>query len=150
MLKYVDAAVPQETEPGSNEWIVSDPWRCPSDLKTYRETGTSWEYFPGLAMLAGEMALLGNVQHGVSKAYEVFPTKLALLIDADDWHNPRFDVNRRIAGAGDGPTEEQLWDRNALIYGDLHAENVPFQRKPELLQDFFLLVQQYSGGMQIP
>ncbi|HYE60870.1 MAG TPA: type II secretion system protein [Phycisphaerales bacterium] len=149
MVRYVDAAVPQETAPDSGEWVVSDPWKCPSDQKTWRATGTSWEYPPGDAMLAAEMAVLSNVQHAVSKAYEVFPVKLPILVDANDWHNPRYDVETR---SGDGSSEslERRWDRNGLIYGDLHAEKVPFQQNTSTLQDFFELVRQFSGGFGSP
>jgi prepilin-type N-terminal cleavage/methylation domain-containing protein len=146
MLKYVDAAVPQETEPNSNEWIVADPWRCPSDLKTYKATGTSWEYFPAMFMLGGELMMLRDVQHGVSKAFEMYPTKLPILFDADDWHNPRFDVETR---SSDGSEESvaQLWNRNGLIYGDLHAAQIPFARDRAALTEIANLMLQYGGGM---
>jgi prepilin-type N-terminal cleavage/methylation domain-containing protein len=150
MVRYVDAAAPQETAPNSGEWVVADPWKCPSDLKTWRATGTSWEYPPGTLMLACEVLFLSNVQHAVSKAYEVFPTKLPILVDADDWHNPRFDVNTREASGGGDPGAEHRWNRNGLIYGDMHAAQVPFQQDIATMQDFFQLVQQFSGGIGNP
>jgi prepilin-type N-terminal cleavage/methylation domain-containing protein len=127
MAKYVDAATPYESSPGSGEWIVSDPWKCPSDFNLYRSSGTSWEYPPGAIMGLVELTGLvpvDRIQTSVSKAYEVHPTKLLILIDGDDWHNPRFDVNNRESDPSFGA--EQKWNRNGLYYGDLHAEIAPF------------------------
>jgi len=146
MLKYVDAAVPQETAPNSNEWVVADPWKCPSDLKTHKATGTSWEYFPGKIMLLAEMTTLREIQHGVSKAFEMYPTKLPILFDADDWHNPRFDIETR---ASDGSSEsiQQRWNRNGLIYGDLHVEQIPFVEDQRTAETLAQLMIQYGGGL---
>ncbi len=137
MAKYVDAPMPFETQPGSNEWVVSDPWRCPSDAQSFRINGTSWEYPPASAMIGAELAFVpvDNIQAAVSKAYEVHPTKLPILIDADDWHNPRFDVNNRESDPNFGA--EQKWNRNGLFYGDLHAEIAPFFPTDQDLQTLY-------------
>lgn len=132
MAKYVDAALPRETTPGSGEWIVSDPWKCPSDQQTWRSTGTSWEYGPAAVMTFAEAVIvpmfptrLDMPQVAVSKAYEVHSKKLPILYDADDWHNPRYDVNKREADPNDQQGSQFRWDRNALFYGDLHADRAP-------------------------
>src|SRR4051812_27654553 len=69
MGKYVDAPIPYERS--HRDWVVSDPWKCPSDAGLYRTSGTSWEYPPGVFMLGAELFLVRNPQFGVSKAYEV-------------------------------------------------------------------------------
>jgi prepilin-type N-terminal cleavage/methylation domain-containing protein len=152
MAKYVDAALPQETAPGSGEWIVSDPWKCPSDQLTWRNTGTSWEYGPAAVMTFAEAFLvpmhperLDLPQIAVSKAYEIHAKKLPILYDADDWHNPRFDVNNREADPNDPNGGVFRWDKNALFYGDLHADRAP----PPDLQDGLVLMNEVlhaAGG----
>jgi hypothetical protein len=132
MTKYIDAAVPFRPDPvnAPDEWVVADPWRCPSD-KTggdaatgfrplWSTSGTSYEYSVAAIMLAAEAFFIPNVQFAVSKAYEVAGGKLAILVDADDWHHPRFDVNRRAQ-----LSDAARWDRNGMFYGDWHAEKAP-------------------------
>jgi prepilin-type N-terminal cleavage/methylation domain-containing protein len=126
MAGYVDSGVPYEEEEGSGVWTVMDPWKCPSDPSGGRDTGSSWEYPPGAFMLLAEANFISNAQFAVSKAYEAHPTKIPVLVDADDWHNPRFDVIRRESSSGTQEDAEQRWNRNALFYGDLHAGNAPF------------------------
>ena len=132
MSKYIDAALPYESAPNSGEWIVSDPWKCPSDSHVFRDSGTSWEYPPAAIMLAAEVFLVpvDNVQAAVSKAYETHPSKLLVVIDADDWHNPRFDVNNRDADPNLGA--EQKWNRNGLFFGDGHAEAAPYPSQDDM------------------
>jgi prepilin-type N-terminal cleavage/methylation domain-containing protein len=139
MAKYVDAAMPFEQDPG--QWVVADPWKCPSDKQTWHSTGTSWEYAPAGAMLAAEGFLIPEPQFAVSKAYEIHATKLPILYDADDWHNPRFDVNNRDSG---NIPADQRWDRNALIYGDLHAQAIPPPDQDDLMVLFEEI--QRAGG----
>jgi prepilin-type N-terminal cleavage/methylation domain-containing protein len=145
MAKYVDAPIPQETATGSGEWIVSDPWKCPSDQQLWRSSGTSWEYPPGLFMLAAEISLIREPQFGVSKAYEAHPTKAPVLIDADDWHNPRFDVNKRDSDPN--LSNEMKWNRNALFFGDLHADNCPFFPTTDDAQTMYTNIVKFGGGI---
>ncbi|CAG0964009.1 hypothetical protein PHYC_00883 [Phycisphaerales bacterium] len=130
MAKYCDAAMPYR-ENGDGDWIVPDPWKCPSDRDSgdtangnkplWQITGTSYEYTPAFVMAAAELATLRNLHFGVSKAYENFRPSLIVLMDADDWHNPRFDVERR--GESDPETR---WNRNAVFYGDWRADKAPY------------------------
>lgn len=147
MAKYVDAALPFETEPGV--WSVPDPWKCPSDRSggdaetdfrpVWSTSGTSYEYAPAAIMLAAEAFFIPNIQFAVSRAYEKAQPPFFVLMDADDWHNSRFDQNRR----GDLP-DAQRWDRNALFYGDWRADKcspVDEQRTAQLFADII----QFSG-----
>ena len=120
MEKYVDAPRPFEESEGV--WVASDPWVCPSDKSggdaatgfgpLWRSSGTSWEYGPAAIMLAAEAFFIPNVQFAVSKAYEASNPKLPIITDADDWHNPRFNVNSRSEMA-----DAARWNRNALFWG---------------------------------
>ncbi len=146
MVKYVDAGVPHETSPDSGEWIAMDPWICPSDASLWKTSGTSWEYLPGKLMLVAELRFIQNLQFAVSKAYEVHPSKLPILVDADDWHNPRFDVNTRTSGDDDSVGgSERRWDRNGLIYGDLHAEKTPFVENDATLATLLQNIIRFGG-----
>jgi prepilin-type N-terminal cleavage/methylation domain-containing protein len=148
MAKYVDAPMPFEQTEGT--WVVSDPWRCPSDKggadeatgfkPMWESTGTSYEYWAGLMMLAAETLTVKNVQFGVSKAYETSPRAL-VLVDADDWHNPRFNVNKRTDIA-----QDVRWDRNGLMFGDWRAEDtsVPTTEEAEAMM---AKIVQYGGGL---
>lgn len=130
MSKYCDAAMPYR-ENGDGDWIVPDPWKCPSDRDSgdaangnkplWQITGTSYEYTPAFVMVAAELLTVRNVHHGVSRAFENFRPALPVIIDADDWHNPRFEVNRRAE-----LDREPRWDRNAVFYGDWRADKAPF------------------------
>lgn len=139
MAKYTDAPVPFEKEPGV--WAVSDPWRCPSDTDgtdaatnfrpLWSTTGTSYEYVPGLVMIAAELFTVKNVQFGVSKAFEANPD-IPIFIDADDWHNARFRNNRRDAGGSDSEAlAEARWDRNGLFLPDYRAAKAPFRNQDQ-------------------
>ncbi len=146
MVKYVDTAVPFEESEGN--WIASDPWICPSDKNggdaatgfrpLWASSGTSFEYGPAAIMLAAEAFFIPNVQFAVSKAYEAANPKLPVLIDADDWHNPRFEANRR----SDLP-DNVRWARNALFYGGSadKAQPADEQQTQRLFQDII----QFSG-----
>jgi type II secretory pathway pseudopilin PulG len=129
LAKYTDAAMPVKV--GDNDWVVSDPWRCPSDRGSEDEAtqfkplwqynGTSYEYVPAFVMVAAEMLTVREVQWGCTKAYEQAQPALPLMIDADDWHNPRFSVNKR----GDMPADLR-WKRNAMFFGDFHADRAAY------------------------
>lgn len=149
MSKYTDAALPFEQSEGN--WIVSDPWRCPSDLggtdeatgfrPLWSSAGTSYEYIPGAMFLAAELFTVKNPHFGVSKAFENAKPPLAVMVDADDWHNPRFNQDRR----GDIPAEFR-WMRNGLYYGDWRADNAKYidQQQSERL---FADIVQFGGGL---
>jgi len=149
MAKYTDAAIPYERSEG--DWSVADPWRCPSDIASadpetgfrplWSSSGTSYEYTPGALMVAAELVNLKNVQFAVSKAFEATP-KIPVLIDADDWHNPRFDANSR----SDVP-DEQRWTRNGVMFGDWAADSIPF-RTQQQTEALGTLILQFSGGFQ--
>lgn len=149
MSKYSDAAMPFR-ENGDGDWIVPDPWKCPSDMDSgdaangnkpmWQITGTSYEYAPAFVMVAAELLFVRNPQHGVSKAYENFRPPLAIAFDADDWHNTRFLANRR----SDSPSDIR-WERNGVFYGDWRADKVPFLNSDDqvrLMNDVF----QFGGG----
>lgn len=147
MGKYVDAALPYEDENGL--WIVGDPWRCPSDDRSFdaganyrpqwQSYGTSYEYGPGLLMLAAEVACLKDPQGGVSKYYESMNNQLPVLSDADNWHNPRW-------GNDSGSDDNVKWKRNALFFGDWRAGDVPYQNPNEFV-DVFEKISVLAGGV---
>lgn len=137
LSKYVDAPSPYKND-GQADWVVSDPYRCPSDRTgsdaatgfrpLWQVSGTSYEYAAADLMVFAELITVRNVQFGVSKAYETHLPPLPVVTDADDWHNPRFAVNQR----GD-ISQETRWKRNALFYGDWHVADAPFQSQESLL-----------------
>jgi prepilin-type N-terminal cleavage/methylation domain-containing protein len=145
MAGYVDSGVPYEDTPGSGVWTVMDPWKCPSDPSGGRDTGSSWEYPPAGIMILAESFFVPDPQFAVSKAYEAHPTKLPILIDADDWHNPRFDVVKRDLTTGAAGEAETRWNRNALFYGDLHADNARFFPTTDDLQTMATNIRRFGG-----
>lgn len=123
---YLDAPVPRSD--GNGRFIVTDPYRCPSDLASedpeadfgplWRAIGTSYEYLPGYFMQFAET--LGGVQasiraFAVSRAYEN-DRSWAVVTDAQGWHNVRGSEIRQNAlyfpdWRGDwfiAPTSEEL------------------------------------------
>ncbi|MFN9992278.1 MAG: prepilin-type N-terminal cleavage/methylation domain-containing protein [Phycisphaerales bacterium] len=146
MQKYVDAPIPFEESEGV--WSAADPWTCPSDKSggdeatgfgpLWRSSGTSYEYGPAAIMLAAEAFFIPNVQFAVSKAYEEANPKLPIMLDADDWHNPRFDVNKR----SDLP-DAARWSRNALFYGGSADKASPPDE--EQTQRLFQAIIRFSG-----
>jgi prepilin-type N-terminal cleavage/methylation domain-containing protein len=153
LSKYVDASIPYEQTPG--DWTVADPWRCPSDTRSFddatsfwpqwRSYGTSYSYPPGELMLGMELLAISpeRAQGGVSKVYESRGNRGAVLLDADNWHNPRWDVFAR-PGADD-PGDEQKWERNALYYSDWRADDAPYPTQ-EYLSDLVNEAIRASGG----
>lgn len=148
MEKYVDAAKPFKR--GENDWVVTEPWRCPSDRGTddaateykplWQVNGTSYEYAAGLVMVAAELVLVPEVHFGVSKAYEQANPPRSILFDADDWHNPRFKVNKR------GETPDDIrWKRNGLFYGDWRATDLPYASSSSQ-GEFIADVVRFGGG----
>lgn len=129
MAKYMDAAMPFKR--ADNDWVVSDPWRCPSDVSSADEasqfkplwqySGTSYEYGPALVMVLAETMTVRDTQFGCTKAYEQAQPALPICIDADDWHNPRFSANKRAA-----LDQETRFKRNAMYFGDFRAAPASF------------------------
>jgi len=149
LSKYTDAPVPFEQSDG--DWVVSDPWRCPSDIggsdaatnfrPRWSTAGTSYEYTPGILMVVAEIATVRQPQIGISKAFEIARPPLTVLIDADDWHNPRFNSNTRSE-----TPQEARWDRNGVFYGDWRADKAPFLTQ-ERAEEIFADIVQYGGGL---
>lgn len=145
--QYTDAAIPYERAP--DDWVVADPWRCPSDVggtdeatnfrPLWQSSGTSYEYTPGALMVAAELFTVRNPQFGVSKAFEQAQPPLAVMVDAGDWHNPRF-------GTDDAISAEQMWDRNGLFYGDWRADKAPIITT-DRAQGIFEAIVTFGGGL---
>ncbi len=144
--RYIDAAKPFQPEPGTrpdgsdNDWVVVDPYRCPSDRggkrggtdprPVWQQTGTSWEYEPGLIMAVADLAQLQefrNIQAALTRAYEQPPQRV-VIYDADDWHNPRLGLDD--AGT-EVESEQKRWNRNGVFYGDWSARIAPFQNRDQ-------------------
>lgn len=115
LADYVDAPVPRKEE-GGDYFIVSDPYRCPSDRvgtdaqtgfePVYRTIGTSYEYLPGLYMDVAEVGLnIKRAAFAVTRAYEI-DRNWVVFADWGDWHE----------GRADGP------GRNAVYFGDWRAD----------------------------
>lgn len=130
--KYIDAPKPRRDPPDTGDWIVSEPFRCPSDTRGIADTefkpywqkyGTSYEYGPGKAMYLAELLTIPSdrVQFAVSRAYAQQSGRTPILYDTDDWHNPRFDMNNR-----NDMSPEARWDKNALFYGDGSVDKCPY------------------------
>jgi len=152
MEKYITSAMPFRNSE-LEDWTVSDPFRCPSDLGGYGEVGQSdkpawaqigwsYRYFPGELMVAAELITVRNPHFGVSKAYEAQGNRAFILTDYDDWHHPRW---KNIALDTD-MTEEGKWNRNGLFYGDWHTAPAKFVNE-ETGRDFFADVIKFGGGL---
>ncbi len=99
LADYLDAALPRK-EVGTDYYIATDPFVCPSDTSSndqsanfeplWRVYGTSYEYLPGGLMVAAETLLAmdpAQAAFAVSKVYE--GRDLMVMGDGDDWHNLR-------------------------------------------------------------
>jgi prepilin-type N-terminal cleavage/methylation domain-containing protein len=122
LSSYLDAEVPRKEDPNAAaadvRYIVSDPYRCPSDLGAvggnsgepqWRMTGTSYEYIPSLFMLMGEALFVQHPAFGVTKAYEKAHERnfdWPFIQDYGDWHKGRA----------------QLPQKNACFFPDWHAD----------------------------
>ncbi|QQS07928.1 MAG: prepilin-type N-terminal cleavage/methylation domain-containing protein [Phycisphaerales bacterium] len=151
MEKYIDAPKPVQAT-GMGDWTTFAPYRCPSDLFSHdsatsfkplwQSSGTSYEYFPGIIMIAAELFTVPNVQHGVTRAFEAQP-RLPIVFDADDWHNPRFK------DMGTGGDTQSRWNRNALYFGDGSAAQALFitdDERTRLIED----VVRFGGLETVP
>lgn len=138
--KYVDAPKPYKPA-GSEDWVVSDPFRCPSDRggdetqgfrPTWQYSGVSYEYWAGQVMVGAELLFVQNVQFAVTKAYEQpGASRVPLMWDATDWHNPRYDLNSRENNDGGALGQQRRWKRNGLFFGDFRATDAPFLTQEE-------------------
>ncbi len=152
LKKYVDAGAPYEDANG--DWVAPDPWRCPSDTRSFDEAsgfkpqwqsyGTSYSYPPGELMLGMEVLTIPpeRAQTGVSRAYAQRGNAMAVLIDADNWHHPRWDS----FGNGDFLDESQRWKRHAVFFSDWRADDTKFPNQ-EFLSDLVQECIRFSGGI---
>lgn len=134
---YLDAPVPYKLDPDDRFFIVSDPYKCPSDLGSndpasdfepvYRSMGTSYEYLPGVFMIFAEVMGVKRPAFGVTRAYENV-RNWPVFIDFDDWHALRAN----------GPS------RNASFFPEWRADwNIELTARD--LSEFFTEVQRHSG-----
>ncbi|MFO0832472.1 MAG: prepilin-type N-terminal cleavage/methylation domain-containing protein [Phycisphaerales bacterium] len=152
LKKYVDAGSPYRGADG--DWVSPDPWRCPSDNRSFdadsgfkpqwQSYGTSYSYPPGELMLGMELLTITpeRAQVGVSRAYADRGNAMAVLIDADNWHHPRWDS----FGDSGFLDEEQRWNRNAVFFGDWRADATkypPQEFLSVLLEDCI----KFAGGI---
>jgi prepilin-type N-terminal cleavage/methylation domain-containing protein len=140
LSEYLAVPVPRRDDDGF--FIVTDPYKCPSDTTSsdeasgyeplWRTDGTSYEYVPGEFMLIAEIALFSrDPAFGVTRAYEK-DRPWHILVDADDWHT------LRKTGLA----------RNALYFPDMRAD-WSFIIPPEELGEFFEDVKRF-GGTGVP
>ncbi len=97
---YIDAPAPRHEDPNNSNspYIVSDPYKCPSDRAgagkngnpqpLWETDGCSYEYLPGTMMMLAEFIRVKNPAFGVTKAYEK-DRHWPILADYDDWHKTR-------------------------------------------------------------
>ncbi len=150
---YVDAPRPRRDNPNdttSPNWIVEDPYRCPSDRggtdadnpePAWQTYGISYTFPPADIYVAIE--LLGAIDNpsenpaeqykarlAVTRSYEKFVgmgTKLAVLLDLEPWHK---------AGPNDG--------RNAAFF-DGSADAYPGDPPDDVVEDFLAQVLQLAN-----
>lgn len=134
---YLDAPLPYKLDPDDRFFIVSDPYKCPSDLGSndpdsdfepvYRAMGTSYEYLPGIFMTFAEVMGVRRPAFGVTRAYENL-RNWPVFIDFDDWHTLRADG----------------LSRNASFFPEWRADwNIELTQSD--LSEFFSEVQRHSG-----
>lgn len=150
--KYLDAPKPYKPG-GSEDWVVSDPYRCPSDSgrndaangfrPLWRANGTSYEYPPGVIMAAAELATVPLPQWGVTKAYEGSELALPLAFDADDWHHPRYEQ-----GDFRNATERGRFDRNAVFFRDFRADRAVYITEAQRAELIAAVLR--FGGLGLP
>lgn len=137
LADYVDAPTPRKGEDGF--YVVSDPYRCPSDLgkdsnagePVWRTDGCSYEYFPGILMLGAYLMGVRDEQFAVTRAYEA-DRRWSLLQDQGEWHKLRV---------GD---KETLPPKNALVYPDMRADWLKKPSGQEMIL-FIRDVRQFGG-----
>jgi prepilin-type N-terminal cleavage/methylation domain-containing protein len=136
---YLNAEVPRRSNPddATSPFIVSDPFKCPADRAgvggngdraTWEDTGCSYEYFPGVFMLLGEMLTLHDPAFGVTKAYEK-DRRWPVAIDYGDFH----------------PVRKGHTAKNACYFPDTRSDWLIDISQQDLAK-FIADVQRYSGG----
>lgn len=109
LADFMDVPSPRRETPGDPDspWIVTDPWKCPSDTESddaasgYRPVhevfGTSYEYVAGKLIFASELFVLfpGAPRTAIQKAVTVGLERRdwPLLVDADAWHDTKDGRN---------------------------------------------------------
>jgi len=109
LADYMDVPAPRREIPGdpNSFWIVTDPWKCPSDTESddaasgYRPVnevfGTSYEYVAGKLIFASELFVLfpGADRPRIQKAITVGLERRdwPILVDADTWHDTKDGRN---------------------------------------------------------
>ena len=140
LADYVDAPIPRK-DTDDKHWIVSDPFKCPSDKPDpvsgeplWRTDGVSYEYPVGIAMLFAEGIFVREPQKGVTKAYDN-NRKWPLLVDSGDWH----------------PLRTKKPQRNALYWDDYRVDWAfePWE-DTTLAEKFYLDVVRFGGGVGGP
>ena len=149
LAKYLGAPLPfRPTE--NADWVVSEPFRCPSDnggfgddaRPTWAQIGWSYRYLAGEFMVAAEAVFIKNPQFGVSRAYEKAGNKSYIMVDYEDWHHPRWKEISRDSDMG----EAQKWDRNGLFWGDWHVGKADYVPDAQA-RDFFADIVRFGGGI---
>lgn len=104
MEGYMDVQPPYYNDEGV--LVVTEPFLCPSDNDNVgRETGFSYEYWPGALMIAREIFRADpRPAMTVSRFYEFNPL-FPVLADANPWHKGG-----------------RKYDQNALYFGDWRAD----------------------------
>jgi len=116
--EFIDAPLPRKL--ADDTYISTDPYKCPSDRGSkdqdglyvgpaWQETGTSYEYAPGLFMLVAEMATVRDPAFAVTKAYEN-NRGWPVVVDFGEFH-----PQRRSSGE----------PKNALFFDDWRADWFP-------------------------
>ncbi|MBC7773300.1 MAG: prepilin-type N-terminal cleavage/methylation domain-containing protein [Pyrinomonadaceae bacterium] len=118
MEGYMDSKTPYYNEAG--ELVVTEPFLCPSDTDNVGlETGFSYEYWPGVLMVAREIFRGDRNPAGtVSRFYEFNPN-FPVLADANPWHPGR---PRTYRANEDGSLTQTAYDQNGLYFGDWRAD----------------------------
>lgn len=139
---FIDAPLPRRdpddpAPPEERRWIVEHPYRCPQDRVSQDPTtdgravhesyGTSYAYYPGLAMLVLEFtgaASAGQLSKPVTRVWENFvdsrkrALNLPVLHDADNWH-PRAKGDPRLASYLDGHADWITADLDERVFQDI-------------------------------
>jgi hypothetical protein len=139
---FIDAPLPRRdpldpAPPEERRWIVEHPYRCPQDRfsqdpqtdgRAVHETfGTSYAYFPGLAMLVLEFtgaAGAGELSRPVTRVWNDFVDSqsrridLPVLYDADDWHE-RGSGTPRLASYLDGRADWVIDNLEDRVFQDV-------------------------------
>lgn len=139
---YIEAPLPRrdpdDTAPEEERrWLVEHPYRCPQDRYSQDATtdgravhesfGTSYAYFPGLAMLVLEFtgaAGAGELSRPVTRVWNDFVDSqkrrlnLPVLYDADNWH-PRGSGSPRLASYLDGHADWIIENLEDQVFQDI-------------------------------